>query len=87
MDINLGSVRGLHGLRAISVGALVLPVGPEDKVGRRKPLRPTAVVVNDDILYGIILTMQMLVDVVCIIRPFRSIAEATNWLRVWGASL
>jgi hypothetical protein len=33
--------------------------------------------------YGVIRMLQMLVEDVCIVQPFRDIEEAERWLRNW----
>jgi hypothetical protein len=50
------------------------------------PLGPTAVVVSTDVAFGMMRMLQMLVDDVCVIRPFRSLAEAEAWLDSGSAS-
>lgn len=47
---------------------------------RTAPLGPTAVLVADDASYGMLRVLEMLVDEVCHIRPFRRLDEAERWL-------
>ena len=51
-------------------------------LGRKGALGPTAIVVPDDVTYGMCRMLEMLVDDVCDIRPFRisERAEAEQWL-------
>jgi hypothetical protein len=53
------------------------------ELGRQGELGPTAVVVADDLAFGMLRMLQMLVDDVCVIRPFRSLAEAQVWLQTY----
>jgi hypothetical protein len=47
---------------------------------RALPLGPTAVVVTDDVAYGMLRMLGILVDDVASIRPFRDYREAVQWL-------
>ncbi len=49
-------------------------------LGRRYALGPTAVVVGNDFSYGILRMLEILVEDVCDIRPFRNRGEAEEWL-------
>lgn len=51
--------------------------------GRQGMLGLTAVVVADELAFGMLRMLQMLVDDVCVIRPFRSLAEAQVWLQTY----
>jgi hypothetical protein len=53
------------------------------ELGRQGELGPTAVVVADELAFGMLRMLQMLVDDVCVIRPFRSLAEAQVWLQTY----
>jgi hypothetical protein len=44
------------------------------------PFGPTAVVIDTDVGYGVLRMVQMLVDDVCVIHPFREQDEAERWL-------
>lgn len=46
----------------------------------RQALGPTAVVVSTDYAYGMLRMLDMLVEDVCAIRPFRGIPEGRLWL-------
>ena len=50
------------------------------ELGRVHALGPTAVVVGNDVSYGILRMLEMLVEDVCDVRPFRNRAEAEAWL-------
>lgn len=45
------------------------------------PLGPTAVVVSTPVAYGAMRMLQTLVEDVCVIFPFQSLAQAETWLR------
>ena len=49
-------------------------------LGRVNALGPTAVVVGNDVSYGILRMLETLVEDVCDVRPFRNRAEAEAWL-------
>jgi hypothetical protein len=50
------------------------------EVGRLGALGPTAIVVHDDASYGMMRMLEILVEDVCDVRPFRDRAEAEAWL-------
>lgn len=50
------------------------------ELGRVSGLGPTAVVVGNDVSYGILRMLETLVEDVCDVRPFRHRAEAEAWL-------
>jgi len=50
-------------------------------LSRSGRLGPTAVVVSNDVSYGIMRMLQVLVEDVCPIYPFRDLAEAERWLQ------
>lgn len=43
-------------------------------------LGPTAVVVSTDLAFGVMRMLEILVEDVCIIKPFRDTTEAEQWL-------
>ena len=43
-------------------------------------LGPTAIIVETDVGYGMLRMLEMLVEDVCAVRPFRREAEAEKWL-------
>jgi hypothetical protein len=49
-------------------------------LGAESRLGPTAVLVSSDAAYGIIRMLEMLVEDVCEIKPFRDESEARAWL-------
>ena len=51
------------------------------RLGKDSRLGPTAIVVDDDVGYGMLRMLEMLVEDVCAIRPFRQEEAATEWLR------
>ena len=50
-------------------------------LGTRQSLGPTAVVVSSDYAFGMMRLLEMLLDDVCRVRPFRDPADAERWLR------
>jgi hypothetical protein len=50
------------------------------ELGRQGTLGLTAIVVADDLTYGMLRVLQTLVEDVCSIRPFRSVPDAEGWL-------
>ena len=50
------------------------------ELGRVNALGPTAVVVGNDVSYGILRMLETLVEDFCDVRPFRNRAEAEGWL-------
>ncbi|HVT60742.1 MAG TPA: hypothetical protein VHR45_20385 [Thermoanaerobaculia bacterium] len=50
------------------------------ELGREGALGPTAIVVGDEVSYGMFRMLEALVEDVCDVRPFRSHQEAENWL-------
>jgi hypothetical protein len=51
-----------------------------EQMARSSRLGPTAVVVADDVTYGMIRMMGILVELTCEIQPFRDIESAERWL-------
>jgi hypothetical protein len=49
-------------------------------LGERTKLGPTAVVVDTDFQFGITRMIEMLVEDVCQVKPFRSESDAKRWL-------
>ncbi len=51
-------------------------------LGRRAALGPTAIIVSNDVTYGMCRMLEILLDDVCELRPFRMSerAEAEHWL-------
>lgn len=50
------------------------------ELGRDNALGPTAVIVGDDVSYGLLRMLEVLVEDVCDVRPFRKQIEAEEWL-------
>jgi hypothetical protein len=50
------------------------------RLGRESRLGPTAVIVDSDDGYGMLRMLEILVEDVCAVRPFRSREEAEKWL-------
>lgn len=50
-------------------------------LGQQGVLGPTAIVVADDVTYGMLRMLQTLVEDVCLVWPFRSFPEAEAWLQ------
>ena len=49
-------------------------------LSRSHPLNRIAVVVSTDVAYGVMRMLQTLVEDVCVVQPFRDLAEAERWL-------
>jgi len=49
--------------------------------GRKSVLGPTAVVVSSDVAYGMIRMFEILLQDVCVVRPFRDYAAAEQWFK------
>lgn len=56
------------------------------EVAQKVKIGPTAVVVSTDQAYGMMRMLEMLVEDVCEIRPFREEAEARAWLEARSPS-
>ena len=50
------------------------------RLARESRLGPTAIVADNDIGYGLLRMLEMLVEDVCAVRPFRRVEEAEQWL-------
>jgi hypothetical protein len=50
-------------------------------LGAKHSLGPTAVLVSTDYAFGMLRMLEMLVDDVCRIRPFRDPSDAERWLQ------
>jgi hypothetical protein len=48
---------------------------------RKTALAPTAVVVSSDLAYGMLRMLEILLEDVCIVRPFRDYAAAEQWFK------
>jgi len=62
-----------------SIVALLRQLGTESRLG------PTAIIVDSDIGYGMIRFLEILVEDVCAVRPFRYQEEAEEWLAGFSA--
>ena len=51
------------------------------QLGRKSALGPTAVLVNGEYSYGMMRMLEILVEDVCDVRPFRDRREAEAWLQ------
>jgi len=51
-----------------------------ERLARDSRLGPTAVVVSDDVTYGMVRMVSMFMDEICAIEPFRDLEEAKRWL-------
>jgi len=49
-------------------------------LGRNNALGPTAILTGDDVSYGIMRMLEIMVADVCDIRPFRNRGKAEEWL-------
>jgi hypothetical protein len=50
------------------------------RLGKDSKLGPTAIIVDTDFGYGMLRLLEVLVEDVCDIRPFRRQEEAEKWL-------
>ncbi len=50
-------------------------------LGRESRLGPTAVVVSSDLAFGMMRMLEILLEDVCIVRPFRDYEAAVQWLQ------
>ena len=69
--------RAMPAVTAADVRRVVTLVRAE---AQRVALGPTAVVVSNDIAYGMLRMLEILVEDVAAIRPFRDYREAVKWL-------
>ncbi len=69
--------RAMPAVTAADVRRVVTLVRDE---AQRVALGPTAVVVSNDIAYGMLRMLEILVEDVAAIRPFRDYREAVKWL-------
>jgi hypothetical protein len=56
------------------------------KLASQSAVGPAAVVVADDLSFGLVRMLGILMEDVCAVRPFRSLAEAEAWLDGLAAS-
>ena len=89
---HLGKERDEDGLpfhELIEASRVTLTLSPSEvrqivdrlrELGRRHALGPTAVIVGDDVSYGMLRMLETLVEDVCDVRPFRNRTEAEEWL-------
>jgi hypothetical protein len=52
-----------------------------ETLGQESKLGPTAVVVSSDFAFGMLRMLEILLEEVCIVRPFRDYDAAEQWLR------
>ena len=50
------------------------------QLGKQSHLGPTAIIVDTDYGFGMLRLLEVLVEDVCAVRPFRSQEEAEKWL-------
>jgi hypothetical protein len=55
-------------------------VGILRRLGKESHLGPTAVIVDTDFGFGMLRLLEVLIEDVCEVRPFRSQEEAEKWL-------
>jgi hypothetical protein len=51
------------------------------QLAKRHGLAATAIVVRDNVSYGVLRMMEMLAEDVCLIQAFRDRSEAEHWLK------
>ena len=64
----------------LSAADIRMLVGLLRWLGERTKLGPTAVLVDTEFQFGITRMIEMLVEDVCDVKPFRSESEARRWL-------
>ncbi len=74
-------IDGREAIVQLSPGDVREIVGMLGTLSRTSKLGPTAVVVSTDVAYGMMRMLQMLVEDICIVKPFRDLAQAQKWLR------
>ena len=52
-------------------------------LGRESALGPTAVVISSDLAFGMMRMLEILLEDVCIVKPFRDRDAAEKWLWNW----
>jgi hypothetical protein len=56
--------------------------------GRKSVLGPTAVVVSSEFGFGMMRMLEILLEEVCLVKPFRDYEAATQWLRdLWETGI
>lgn len=50
------------------------------QLGTAHRLGPTAIVVSGDLAYGVVRMLEVLLEGICPVRPFRTTAQAEEWL-------
>ena len=74
-------IDGRTGTVAFSPADLRSLVEVMRELATKHSLGPTAVIVSTDYAYGMMRLLEMLVDDVCKVRPFRDLADAERWLQ------
>jgi hypothetical protein len=54
--------------------------------GRKSALGPTAVVVSNDLAFGMLRMLEILIGDICVVKPFRDYEAAKKWLEELEAS-
>ena len=49
-------------------------------LGEKTRLGPTAVLVETDLQFGMVRMVEILVEDVCLVKPFRNVLDAERWL-------
>jgi hypothetical protein len=75
------TIDGRTGTVAFSPGDVRTIVEALRELATKHSLGPTAVIVATDYAYGMMRLVEMLVDDVCKVRPFRDPADAERWLQ------
>jgi len=78
-------VEATHATAAFGAPEVRLIVDEPCELGRRHDLGPTAVVVGDDVSYGVLRMLEVMVEHCCDIRPFHTRLEAEQWLDLTAA--
>jgi hypothetical protein len=68
------------GVPELSAADIRMLVGLLRWLGERTKLGPTAVLVDTEFQFGITRMIEMLVEDVCEVKPFRSESDARRWL-------
>lgn len=81
---------GLSYLELIDARAAVPTISPAQireivslltAFGRESALGPTAVVVSSDFAFGMLRMLEIMLEDVCVVKPFRDYDAAVQWLR------
>ena len=73
-------IDGRGSIPALSSADVRAIVDALSRVAKESRLGPTAILVDTDLAYGLLRMLEILVEDVCAVRPFRHQEEAEKWL-------